>query len=129
MALPPVVGPLPDLAAAAVTEQALLDLHHGALVTTLGQRWSVTRHADPGPALAALAADTLNQALHALSAALLTGDTRPVSETAQWIAAVLAARGVATAAVPELAGLLIDVLDDSPLARQLVQQHFTVETD
>ncbi|GAY16596.1 B12-binding domain-containing protein [Mycobacterium sp. shizuoka-1] len=129
MALPPVVGPLPDLPAAAVTEQALLDLHHGALVANLAERWSVTRHADLAPAPAALAADTLNQALHALSAALLTGDTRPVSETAQWIAAVLAARDVETAAVHELAGLLVDVLDDSPLARQLVQQHFTAETD
>lgn len=125
-ALPTVVDALPEPPAAAATEQALLDLHHRRTVESLRDQWSLTREPSPSAALTDLAADTLNQALHAISAALLTGDSRPISETAGWIADVLAARGVDPAAVAELARLLPAELAEFPLARELVAQHFVL---
>lgn len=124
--LPTVVDALPERPAAATAEQALLDLHHRRIVDSLREQWSLTRNATSSAALADLAADTVNQALHAVSAALLTGDARPISETAWWIADVLQARDVDRAAVAELAGLLAAELDESPLARDLVAQHFSL---
>jgi methanogenic corrinoid protein MtbC1 len=126
-ALPAVVDSLPKRPAAATTEQVLLDLHHRRTVESLRDRWSLTREPSPSAALTDLAADTLNQVLHAVSAALLTGDSRPISETAGWIAAVLAARGVGPAAVTELTRLLSAELDEFPLARELVAQHFVLD--
>ncbi|AKK30420.1 twin-arginine translocation pathway signal protein [Mycobacterium sp. EPa45] len=128
-ALPTVAGALPELSPAAATEQAFLDLHHRQIVDALRERWSLTREPHPDAAFADLVNDTLNQALHAVSAALLTGDTRPISETAWWIGDVLQARGADPAAVAELATLLADVLDDSPLAHDLVTTHFVIQTD
>ena len=57
-----------------------------------------------------------------------TGDTRPISETAAWIADVLQARKADPAAVVELASLLADLLEEFPLSRGLVTTHFTVES-
>jgi len=128
-ALPTVAPALPELSPAAASEQAFLDLHHRRIVDTLRERWSLTREPHPNAALTNLANDTLNQALHALSAALITGDPRPISETAWWIGDVLQARGADPAAVTELASLLTEVLDDSPLARELAATHFAIETD
>jgi len=128
-ALPTIAPALPELSPAAASEQAFLDLHHRRIVDTLRERWSLTREPHPNAALANLANDTLNQALHALSAALLTGDPRPISETAWWIGDVLQARHTDPAAVTELATLLTEVLDDSPLARELAAKHFVIETD
>lgn len=62
----------------------------------LREQWSMTRNPTPRGPFGDMAGDTLNQALHAVSAALLTGDTRPITETAQWIAEVLQARGLIT---------------------------------
>ncbi|WP_413641698.1 B12-binding domain-containing protein [Mycobacterium sp. RTGN5] len=126
--LPTVVGALPELPVAATAEQALLDLRHRRIVDSLCQRWSLTREPNPSTALANLGADTVNQALHAVSAALLTGDSRPISETAWWIADVLRARDLDPAAVAELARLLAADLDEFPLARELVVQHFVLES-
>ena len=127
-ALPTVAGELPEISPAAAGEQALLDLHHRRLVETLRDRWTLTREPHPNAAIADLAADTLNQALHAVSATLLTGDTRPISETAAWIADVLQARKADPAAVAELASLLADLLEEFPLSRELVLTHFTIES-
>lgn len=124
--LPTVVSSIPMRPAAATTEQALLDLRHRWIVDALHERWWVTREPNPSTSLASLAEDTLNQALHAICAALLTGDSRPVSETAYWITDVLAARGVDRAAVPELARLLGAELHQFPLARELVAAHFVL---
>ncbi|MBB3604803.1 methanogenic corrinoid protein MtbC1 [Mycolicibacterium sp. BK556] len=122
--LPAVVSVLPERPAAAITEQALLDLHHRRIVESLRQRWSLTREPNPSAAFADLATDTLSQALHAVSATLLTGDSRPISETAYWIVDVLAARDVGPTVVAELSGLLAAELGEFPLARELVAQHF-----
>jgi methanogenic corrinoid protein MtbC1 len=126
--LPAVVGAFRERSARATAEQALLDLRHRRIADSLGGQWSLTRAPNLSTALADLAADTVNQALHAVSAALLTGDSRPISETAWWIADVLQARGVDPAAVAELAHLLIAELDEFPLARDLVAQHFVLES-
>jgi methanogenic corrinoid protein MtbC1 len=126
--LPTVVTAVPEHSAAAIAEQALLDLHHRRIADSLREKWSLTRDPHPTAALADLAADTVNQALHAVSAALLTGDSRPISETAWWIADVLRARDVDPAAVAELARLLAAELDEFPLARELVARHFVVES-
>ncbi|GAA2799172.1 cobalamin B12-binding domain-containing protein [Mycolicibacterium pallens] len=128
-ALPTIAPALPEILPTAASEQAFLDLHHRRIVEALRDRWSLTREPHPNAAFADLASDTLNQALHALSAALLTSDPRPITETAWWIGDVLAARGADPAVVAELATLLGDVLDDSPLARELVRAHFHIEND
>jgi methanogenic corrinoid protein MtbC1 len=127
--LPPVVPPAPPLPAEAVAEQTALDLDHRRIVALLRQRWSLTREAPTGahgPAAAHdVAGDVLDQALHAVAAALLTGDPRPVAETAAWIADLLGRRGVDAAAVAELGALLGTALADHPLAGRLVAEHFT----
>ncbi|BBX07032.1 cobalamin B12-binding domain-containing protein [Mycolicibacterium aichiense] len=125
--LPTVSGVLPEISPAASAEQAQLDLHHRRIVESLRERWSLTRQPQ-NTVFANLTRDTLNQALHALSAALLTGDPRPIAETAWWISDVLQARDADPASVAELAGLLADTLDDYPLARDLVREHFTIES-
>ncbi|MBI3692797.1 MAG: cobalamin B12-binding domain-containing protein [Mycolicibacterium aromaticivorans] len=104
--LPTVAGALPEISPAAAVEQAQLDLHHRRIVDFLRERWSLTRDAPQSALFVNLTRDTLNQALHALSAALLTGDPRPIAETAWWINDVLRARDADPASVAELAGLL-----------------------
>ncbi|WP_431239545.1 cobalamin B12-binding domain-containing protein [Mycolicibacterium aichiense] len=125
--LPTVSGVLPEISPAASAEQAQLDLHHRRIVEFLSERWSLTRESQ-NTVFANLTRDILNQALHALSAALLTGDPRPIAETAWWIDDVLQARSADPASVAELANLLADSLDDYPLARDLVRAHFTIES-
>ncbi|PND57853.1 twin-arginine translocation pathway signal protein [Mycobacterium sp. ENV421] len=126
--LPTVAGVLPEISPAASAEQAQLDLHHRRIVEFLHERWSLTRESPPNTVFANLTRDTLNQALHALSAALLTGDPRPIAETAWWINDVLQARDADSASVAELADLLADSLDDFPLASELVRAHFMIES-
>ncbi|AQT80829.1 twin-arginine translocation pathway signal protein [Mycolicibacterium litorale] len=121
--LPAVVAALPNLPAAAVTEQTVLDVRHRAIVDSVRASWSLTR--TPSPVGAGIGTDTLNQTLHAISAALLTGDSRPISETAEWVCDILRARSVNDSAVTELAQLLVAVLADLPLSRRLVEDHFT----
>jgi len=122
--LPAVVSVLPERPAAVTTEQALIDLHHRRIVESLRRRWSLTREPNSSAAFDDLATDILKQALHAVSAALLTGDSRPVSDTAWWITDVLAARDIRSGAVAELSTLLSTELQEFPLARELLAQHF-----
>lgn len=121
--LPAVVAALPDLPAAAVAEQTVLDIRHRAIVESVREQWSLTR--TPSAVDTGIGTDTLNQTLHAVSAALLTGDSRPVSETAEWVADILSARNLNASAVTELARLLTATLTDLPLSRRLVEDHFT----
>jgi hypothetical protein len=74
-----------------------------------------------------VADDALHQALHAVAAALLTGDPRPVAETSAWIADLLRTRGADATAITELAALMTTALRDYPLAGRLVAEHFTGE--
>lgn len=108
--LPAVVAPASPLPAASAGEQAALELGHRQLVATLRAGWSLTGEAiaageEPTPAALAAAGDVLHQLSHAVSAALLTGDARPVAETSTWIADLMQHRGVGIARVRELGEL------------------------
>ena len=127
--LPSVVPPASPLPAALAGEQAELELVHRQLVATLRAGWSLTGEApaageEPTPAALADAGDVLEQLLHAVSAALLTGDARPVAETFAWTADLMQNRGVDIAQVRELGELLGATLRHYPLARGLVEQYF-----
>ena len=127
--LPSVVPPASPLPAASAGEQAAIELGHRQLVATLRAGWSLTGEAPaeggkPTPAALADASDVLHQLLHAVSAALLTGDARPVAETFAWTADLMQNRGVDIAQVRELGGLLKATLRDYPLAQGLVEQYF-----
>jgi methanogenic corrinoid protein MtbC1 len=125
----PAVAPLPE---ATAQELAALDWDHLRLVDQVRRQWVVTIPAKADAAQAAVRAvarDGVPHALHAVSAALLTGDPRTVSETAAWFAALLASRGVdAHSAVDELARVLIAALLDYPLSVDLVRSHFSLQT-
>jgi MerR family transcriptional regulator, light-induced transcriptional regulator len=114
--LPAVVAPVPKLPGGPSGEQAALELEHRNLVAELHARWS--------PAAAADVDDALHQILHAVSAALLTGDPRPISHTVAWIEEFAGLRGIAAAEVRELGTLVAAVLRDYPQARALVDLHF-----
>jgi methanogenic corrinoid protein MtbC1 len=128
-ALPPVVSPVAPLPPRPAAEQAALDLDHRLIVDTLRERWSVSASAGPPESaspgdLTDVANDVLHQVLHALGAALLTGDTRPVGETAAWIAELMSTRGLDVAVVHELGEVLDVTLATYPLARELLRRHF-----
>ncbi len=127
--LPVVVSAAPPLPSAFAQEQRALELAHTDLVDRIVRRWSVTAGAATDPArtaLRAVARDAVPQTLHAVAAALLTGDDRPVSETAQWMGDLMAHRGVeSTVAVRELAEALGTTLVDYPLSRELVRAAFS----
>ncbi|GAB2751131.1 cobalamin B12-binding domain-containing protein [Amycolatopsis magusensis] len=127
--LPAVVPAASPLPAAPAAEQAELEQAHQRLVAGLRTTWTLA--ADvlvDAPvvvdSLQAVAKDVLNQVLHAVSAALLTGDPRPIPETAAWLADLLAARGAEVRLVAELGELLAAGLGDFPLARELVVAHW-----
>ena len=121
--VPDVVAPAPPLPAAPADEQADLEHDHRRIVATLRTGWSLTS----GPlAVPQIAADVLNQLLHAVSAVLLTGDPRPVTETAYWIVDLMATRGIDVAVVDELRTRAVVALADYPLARDIVATHFAV---
>ncbi|KMO73830.1 twin-arginine translocation pathway signal protein [Mycolicibacterium chubuense] len=122
--LPAVVPPAMPLPADAVAEQANLEHDHRLIVEGLAAGWSVTARALPDRADAEVAIDALNQLLHAVSAVLLTGDSRPVPETTAWIAEVVTTRGFDVAVVAELAEKASAALQGYPLARGIVDTHF-----
>jgi methanogenic corrinoid protein MtbC1 len=110
--LPAVVPPAPPLPAERLAEQRALELVHRRLADEVAARWAVA---------CAESRDCVEQALWALQGALLTGDGRLVAETAEWVTALLAARGVAGA---ELGSELTAVLRDFPLAVGLLHAHW-----
>ncbi|MBM7775804.1 methanogenic corrinoid protein MtbC1 [Actinokineospora baliensis] len=127
--LPTVVPAAPPLNGAAAAEQAALELAHHRLVTGLHERWSlaariVTTDRHPLDSLHSVAADVVNQSLHAVWAALLTDDPRAVADTAAWVADLLAARAVDPTLVAELGSLLTRDLRDYPLAKSLVHHNW-----
>jgi methanogenic corrinoid protein MtbC1 len=119
------VGPLPEVA---VTELAAMESDHLRLVDQVRRQWVVSAsEADTQPAVRAVARDAVPNTLHAVSAAVLTGDSRTVSETAAWLTALLASRGVdASSALTELRRVLLATLIDYPLSVDLVRRHFAV---
>lgn len=123
--LPAVVAPAAPLPAAAVAEQADLAHDHRAVAAALRSSWSLTSAPRPAPDIGSLADDVIGQLLHAVSAALLTGDRRPVPETMAWIADLMSTRGIDPAVVDELQIRAIAALGDYPLARGIVQAPLT----
>jgi MerR family transcriptional regulator, light-induced transcriptional regulator len=127
--LPVVVSAAEPLPGVAVGELAAMESDHSRLVDQVRRQWVVTApEADAAPvAVRAVARDTVPHTLHAVSAALLTGDPRTVSETAAWLTALLDSRGVdAGSAVEDLRRVLLATLIDYPLSVDLVRRHFSV---
>lgn len=127
--LPAVVAPATPLPGAAAAEQSALEEDHRRLVALLRERWSlVAAVTTPDPdclhSVMDVADDTLHQILYAVSAALLTGDHRPLPETAAWVADLLRTRGADEAMIGELGDVLTVAMRDYPLAAQLVERHF-----
>lgn len=123
--LPVVVSSAPPLPAGRAGEQAALELDHRDLVDALRRRWSPIAQGGEDVSQIALAADdVLNQILHAVSAALLTGDPRPVSDTVSWSIELMRTRGVDEVQIHELGRLLMVALREYPQGRGLVEQHF-----
>lgn len=126
--LPAVVAPAPALPAEALAEQSALELEHRRMVDQLRRQWSVASSRTGSVNLADdEVVDVLNQTLHAVAAAVLTADPRPVSETSAWIDDLLRGRGADPACVVELGGLVCEVLRDYPLAAAVVAEHFGTE--
>ena len=127
-ALPVVVSPVPPPPAAPAQEQAALELDHGHLVDRIRRQWTLTAHLDTdtaGDTPYSVARDALPQTIHAVGAALITGDPRPVAETAWGLTDLLASRGVdARPAMDDLTRVLVATLLDYPLSVGLIRSHF-----
>ncbi|MDP9165171.1 MAG: hypothetical protein M3O32_03780 [Actinomycetota bacterium] len=76
-----------------------------------------------------VADDVLHRILHAVEAALRTGDGRVLSETAWWVAELLRTRGADPELTGELGMILTHAMRDYPLAAALVATHFAVLVD
>jgi len=127
--LPAVVPRAAPLPREALAEQSAIELGHQRLVEVLRGRWSATAVASPDDSLArklfsAACGEVLHQALHAVSATLLTGDPRPIPETAAWIDRLLTARGADPRLAAELGDVLASTLHDFPAAHGLVVRYW-----
>ena len=119
--MPAVVPRAEPLPAAAAAEQAALELAHAALIADLTSRW-------PGPECDLdpdLVKDSIEQLLHAVWAALLTTDPRPISQTAGWVTALLEFRRLPPALATSLRDELTRALRDYPLASFLFATSWT----
>ncbi|OLR94180.1 cobalamin B12-binding domain-containing protein [Actinokineospora bangkokensis] len=125
--LPLVVPAAPPLPADAVAEQAALELSHQRLVVDLAARWmpgAAVTGTPPLHGIAAVVGDVVAQALHAVSAALLTGDPRPLPAIRGWARELLVARGADPELATALGVELAAVLREHPLALDLVERHW-----
>lgn len=130
-ALPAVVAPAEPLPSERTAEQAALESDHRRLVASLRERWSLvaavtTPDADCLHSVMDVADDVLHQILHAVGAALLTGDDRVLPETAWWIDNLLRTRGADSKMMDELVEILAVAMRDYPLAAALVRTEFVV---
>jgi methanogenic corrinoid protein MtbC1 len=119
--LPRVVRAAAPLPAQVTSEQASLQGAHRTLLTAISGRWAATTSAS---ADAGDLRDAVDQTLHAVSGALLTGDERLLHETSAWVDGVLAARGFPGQAHAELGSHLLLELHDYPLAVELLRDHW-----
>jgi methanogenic corrinoid protein MtbC1 len=110
--MPAVVPPVDPLPEDATAEQAALESVHGAVIADVMSRWPGEEYElDPD-----LVKDSVEQLLHAVWAALLTTDRRPISQTAEWVSTLLESRGLPPSAAISLRDELARVLRDYPLA-------------
>ncbi|MEU8224018.1 cobalamin-dependent protein [Kribbella sp. NPDC048915] len=117
-AVVPPADPLPETAAA---EQAALELEHSAVVATVTARW----RGNGGDLDPDLVKDCVEQLLHAIWAALLTTDPRPITETAEWVSALLEFRGLPADSARALRAELTRSLRDYPLASLLLDSSWS----
>lgn len=103
---PDFVPPTAPLDPAAVTEHAELERRRDAWVEEVVRGSGIAVIVTADPADAGILQGSVEQLLHALSGALLTGDPRPVPEAIGWAGEVLGARGYD----PRSVGELVDVL-------------------
>jgi MerR family transcriptional regulator, light-induced transcriptional regulator len=127
--LPAVVRKAAPLPRESLAEQSAIELDHQRLVEVLRGRWSATAVTSPEDTLArklfsAACGEVLHQALHAVSATLLTGDPRPIPETSAWIDRLLTARGADPRQAAELGDVLAAALRHFPTAHGLVVRHW-----
>jgi methanogenic corrinoid protein MtbC1 len=119
--LPMVVRAAAPLPGEVGSEQGALHAAHRLLLDTVAARWASTTAAPADPQDLR---DAVDQALHAVSGTLLSGDERLLHETAAWVDLVLGARGFSGAAHAELGEHLLLGLRDYPLAAGLVREHW-----
>lgn len=103
---PTFVPAAPALDADAISEHAELDRERDRLVDEAVALSGVEPVSTQDPADSGLVRSVVEQLLHALSGALLTGDPRPVPETVAWASDVLGARDYD----PRSVGALVDAL-------------------
>lgn len=124
--LPLVVRAAAPLPSEVTVEHSSLVSGHRSLVSTIAEAWSPYR--DAGAEDQELLRDIVDQAVHAVGGALLTGDERLLAETSTWVRAVLEARSHRADAWSELGSLLQRALHDYPIASGLLRQHWTPES-
>ena len=124
--LPLVVRGAAPLPSEVTVEHSALVSGHRSVVSTIAEAW--TPYSGAGQEDQELLRDIVDQAVHAVGGALLTGDERLLAETSTWVQAVLEARGHAPTAWSELGSLLLNVLRDYPVAGGLLRQHWAPES-
>ena len=129
--LPAVVSPAAPLPGERTAEQAALESDHRRLVARLRERWSLVAAATTPDAdcLNSVVDDVLHQTLHAVEAALLTGDHRVLPETAWWVDDLLGTRGADPRMMVELVEILTAAMRDYPVAASMLATHFVVPDD
>lgn len=123
--LPRVVRAAAPLPPQVTAEQSALQTAHRSLLGAVSGRWAAATTAS---ADADDLRDAVDQTLHAVSGALLTGDERLLHETSGWVDGVLAARGFPGQAHAELGTHLLRELRDFPLATELLRDHWQPRT-
>ena len=121
--LPLVVRAAAPLPAEVTVEQSALQVAHRSLVTTVSGNWVAAASATSEEEREILC-EAVDQTLHAVVGAMLTGDERLLHETSEWLGGVLTARGFTAAALDELQRHLLRELHDYPLAASLLREHW-----
>jgi methanogenic corrinoid protein MtbC1 len=133
--LPLVVPPVAPLRRELVTELATLREQHPSTLVEVAARWQPFDREPAEPrypdSSAEVVRDCIDQALHAVAAALLTDDPTVLSDTRGWVAAVLAARGDGQADrhAAELGTVLGGLLREYPLTGALLELTWSSPTN
>lgn len=127
-ALPVVATDASPCAPAVLAELADLELCHPDLVATVARHWApLAEQVDAvgWGRFAELAEPTVANALHSVRGALVTGDPRLCTDTAEHQRRLLREHTVDTAVLPLLASAAREPLRDLPMGRALLDRHWT----
>ena len=117
--LPRVVPPAPALPAEVSRDVAALRTAHDSVVgDALRRTGAAPSDSDEDPMR-----DALDQAVHSVTAAVLTDDPRLLGDTAGWVSSVLRARGFADPDAT-VRSALVHALREFPLAATMVDGHW-----